>query len=74
MDFDAAERERTERDGDLQATYALDLPRASGNLYLFPDSRLVNADDPLIYRPTVLTDDPAAAFGDWPRGNRERHR
>ena len=66
MDFDAAERERTERDGDLHTTYALDLPRVSGNLYLFPDGRLINVDDPLIYDPTVLTDDPAAVFNDWP--------
>jgi choline-sulfatase len=66
MDFDAAERERLERDGDLHQTYAQDLPEASGNLYLFPDGRLVNVDDVMLYEPTVLSDDPAQAFGDWP--------
>jgi choline-sulfatase len=66
MDFDAAEQERVERDGDLHELYPLDLPRASGNLYLFPDGRLVNVDDPMLYEPMVLTDDPAAAFSDWP--------
>lgn len=66
MDFDAAERECLERDGDLRDRYAQDLPRASGNLYLFPDGRLVNVDDPMLYEPTVLSEDPAEAFGDWP--------
>ncbi len=66
MDFKAAERERLERDGSLHQTYALDLPPASGNLYLFPDGRLVNADDSMLYNPSVLTDDPASAFDDFP--------
>ncbi|MBN1249688.1 MAG: sulfatase-like hydrolase/transferase, partial [Anaerolineae bacterium] len=66
MDFDLAERERLERDGDLREIYAQDLPRASGNLYLFPDGRLVNVDDVMLYEPTVLSDNPAEAFGDWP--------
>jgi choline-sulfatase len=66
IDFEDAEWERLERDGDLAQTYALDLPKATGNLYLFPDGRLVNADDPMLYEPTVLTDDPASAFSDWP--------
>ncbi len=65
MDFDAAERERVVRDGDLHETYALDLPRASGNLYLFPDGRLINVDDAMLYDPIVLTDDPASAFAEW---------
>lgn len=66
IDFDAAERERVERDGDLHEQYALDLPKASGNLYLFPDGRLINADDAMLYHPSVLTNNPAAAFGDFP--------
>lgn len=65
IDFDAAERERLERDGDLHRQYALELPKASGNLYLFPDGRLVNADDAMLYHPTVLTNNPAQAFKDW---------
>ena len=66
MDFDAAEQERLERDGGLHDLYPLDLPRASGNVYLFPDGRLINADDAMLYEPTVLTDDPASVFGDLP--------
>ena len=66
MDFDAAERERLGRDGDLSERYAQHLPRASGNLYLFPDGRVVNVDDVMLYAPTVLSDNPAEAFGDWP--------
>lgn len=65
MDFDRAEQERLERDGDLDQTFALDLPHASGNLYLFPDGKLVNVDDTMLYNPTVLTDDPALAFDDF---------
>jgi len=65
IDFDAAERERTERDGDLHETYKQDVPRSTGNLYLMPSGRLVNADDPL-YHPTVIAERPEDAFGDWP--------
>lgn len=71
MDFEAAEWERLVRDGDLKELYAQGLPQASGNLYLFPDGRLVNADDVMLTTPTVLADDPAVAFGDWPGGDSE---
>jgi arylsulfatase A-like enzyme len=66
IDFNAAEKERLERDGDLAETYALNLPPATGNLYLFPDGKLVNADDTMLYHPTVLTSDPESAFIDYP--------
>ncbi len=65
IDFEQAERERLERDGDLHERYALDLSQVTGNVYLFPDGRLVNVDDPMLYQPTVLTDAPDAVFGDW---------
>lgn len=67
MDFDAAERERTQRDADLHQRYALpEMPEnATANLYIMPDGRVVNADDAL-YNPTVVFDDPAKAFGDCP--------
>ncbi|OPZ85926.1 MAG: Choline-sulfatase [bacterium ADurb.Bin429] len=64
MDFDEAERERTGRDGGLHAQYPLDVPPSTGNLYLLPDGRLINADDPL-YHPTVISED-AAVFADYP--------
>jgi arylsulfatase A-like enzyme len=66
IDFDDAENERLERDGELHEVYALDLPKASGNLYLFADGKLVNADDAMLYTPTVLTRDPASVFDDFP--------
>ncbi|MDF1515968.1 MAG: sulfatase-like hydrolase/transferase, partial [Anaerolineae bacterium] len=66
IDFDEAEKERVDRDGALRTTYALDLPPASGNLYLFPDGKLVNADDPMLYDRTVLTDQPVEVFADFP--------
>ena len=66
MDFDAAERERTQRDGDLgDKTYPLNVPEHTRNLYVMPSGKVVNAEDAL-YNPTVLTEDPARTFGDWP--------
>ena len=67
IDFDEAERERTERDGSLREDYAQHLPPATGNLYLMPDGRLINADDAL-YHPTVIAERPEDAFCDPPRG------
>jgi choline-sulfatase len=66
IDFDDAEKERTERDGELHTEYALNLPKASGNLYLFANGKLVNADDAMLYAPTVLTSDPASVYDDFP--------
>jgi choline-sulfatase len=64
MDFEAAEHERTVRDGALHETYAQDLPAASnGNLYLMPSGRLVDADA-VLYNPCVLAEHPGDAFGD----------
>jgi hypothetical protein len=71
IDFQAAERERLERDGDLKVRYRQYLPPATGNLYLMPPTaraprgKLVNADDVLVH-PTVISVDPDRAFGDWP--------
>lgn len=65
MDFEAAEQERLERDGALAEDYTLDVPPSTGNLYLMPNGQLVNADD-VLYNPTVISDNPAAAFDDWP--------
>ncbi len=65
MDFDAAEHERTVRDGSLRKAYAQNLPRSTMNLYLMPSGKLVNADDPL-YNPTVVGASPEEAFGDCP--------
>ena len=65
IDFDEAEHERTVRDGDLRQVYAQHLPPSTGNLYLMPSGKLINADDPL-YHPTVIADTPEQAFDDGP--------
>ena len=65
IDFDEAERERVERDGSLHEQYPQELPASTGNLYLLPSGRLINADDAL-YHPTVVAETPPQAFGDWP--------
>ena len=65
MDFDAAERERLERDGNLHEQYPQNLPNSTGNLYLMPSGKLVNVED-VLYHPTVISDEPADAFVDWP--------
>jgi choline-sulfatase len=65
IDFDQAEYERTVRDGKLREEYAQHLPKSTGNLYLMPSGRLINADDPL-YNPTVIAETPGEAFDDMP--------
>ena len=66
MDFDAAEQERTVRDGNLAQEHAQRLPKSTGNLYLMPSGKLINADDPL-YNPTVIAETPEQAFSDIPK-------
>ena len=65
MDFDEAERERTVRDGKLKEQYPQGTDRGWGNLYVMPSGKIVNADATL-YTPTVLSDNPARFFHDWP--------
>jgi hypothetical protein len=65
IDFDQAEWERTVRDGTLKSKYAQEVPPSTGNLYLLPSGKLVNADDPL-YNSTVIAHEPEEAFDDWP--------
>lgn len=74
IDFDEAERERTVRDGGLGEQYRLTLPASTGNLYIMPSGRLIDADD-TIYRPTVIAENAAEnaaeTFGDWPGDEQE---
>lgn len=65
IDFDKAERERLERDGNLRKKYAQNLPESTGNLYIMPSGKLVNADD-VLYNPTVISECAADAFIDCP--------
>jgi len=57
IDFNEAEKERLERDGDLADIYRLDLPESTGNLYMMPSGKLVNADD-VLYHPNVIAEHP----------------
>jgi choline-sulfatase len=63
IDFDEAERERTGRDGALRTEHAQDVIRSTGNLYLLPTGKLVNAEDAL-YNPTVVAERLEDAFGE----------
>jgi len=65
IDFDEVEKERLERDGNLKKQYAHNLPPATGNLYIMPSGKLVNADD-VLYNPTIIAENAADAFADWP--------
>ena len=49
----------------MSEVYAQNLPKSTGNLYLMPSGRLVNADDAL-YNPTVIAETPGEAFDDSP--------
>ena len=71
IDFDIAERERTQRDCALGTRYAQRLRGpTTGNLYFLPNGTIVNADDPL-YHPTIAAESPEDAFGPrWQEQNR----
>ncbi len=70
IDFDAAERERTERDGNLKQQYAQGTDDRSGNCFHMPNGIVVNADDTL-YHPEIIADDPTVLFGnDWQNQNK----
>ncbi len=66
IDFNEAERERTDRDGSLPDDYRQKLPPSTGNLYLMPSGQLVNADT-VLYSPEVIAERPSEAFGDCPQ-------
>lgn len=68
MDFDAATQERVEWTAALEAAYPSIGSGTLGNQYLMPNGTIVEADDTL-YRPDVVTDNPAALFADWPASN-----
>lgn len=64
MNFDAAEEER-KKDQHMKRELKLEIPHGTGNTFLMPDGRLVNADD-MLYNPTVLSYNPETDFDDWP--------
>jgi choline-sulfatase len=62
IDFDAADQERTVRDGALEEQYKLGIDRGSGNFYIYPDGSLVNADDAMLYERRIHAADAEAIF------------
>lgn len=67
IDFAEAETKRRQ-DEQKKGEYIKDVPRfvgGSGNAYFLGDGRLVDADVAL-YGPSVLTEQPAKVFADWP--------
>ena len=64
IDFDAAAEQRRAAEAEMEQ-YELPIPPGTGNSYLMPDGRLVDAGTPL-YKPDVLADRPDLIFGDWP--------
>lgn len=70
MDFDEAERERVERDGQLGKQFRIGRTRSTGNLYLMPSGALINADDTL-YNPTTIAKSLTDMLGsDWEQQNK----
>ena len=59
-----AEREAA---NEAAERHALGIPPGTGNAYVMPDGRLVDAGTPL-YKPDVLADAPSRVFADWPTG------
>ena len=64
VDFDEVERARDDY-AETYAQYELPVPPGTGNSYLMPDGRLVDATTPL-YKPDVLAEDPSRVFEDFP--------
>ena len=72
MDFDEAERERVERDGQLRKEYPMSAKGSTGNLYVMPNGSLINADETL-YRPTTIAESLDDFLGpDWKQQNQYR--
>lgn len=69
IDFDAVVDQRAE-DAAFSEERSLGVPHGSGNIYELPDGRLVDAGD-VLYRPTVIAEDPSTVFADWPRTDDE---
>jgi len=70
VDFDVVERQR-EEDRARTKAHALRINPGTGNAYLMPDGRLVDADTTL-YCPQVLSENPSGVFADWPDGEETR--
>jgi len=57
---------RRKRDEELAREYRLATPKGGPNQYHMPDGRVIDGDT-LLYHPHVITDDPTAAYHDYPK-------
>lgn len=69
IDFEQLEADRRAAEVELETRYRLGTPKGTGNAYLLPDGRIVEADTPL-YRPHVLMEEPGAILEDFPEAAR----
>lgn len=53
---------------DLAESHRLPIPPGTGNAYLMPDGRLVDAVT-VLYKPDELAVDPSIVFEDWPEAD-----
>jgi choline-sulfatase len=67
IDFEAAAAARASDEAARSA--ATGFARGTGNVFVLPDGRLIDADTTL-YHPTVLAEDAASVFADWPQNGR----
>jgi choline-sulfatase len=63
VDWGAIDRERSEFKDHVETS--LPIPPGTGNAYLLPDGRLVDAATP-VYKPDELADDPERVIDDFP--------
>ena len=71
IDWDWVSGGLAENQKRLREEYPLSAPGATPSQFLIPEGKVVAADA-TIYRPVILTDDPASFFSDWPVGLPER--
>jgi choline-sulfatase len=64
LDFAEVDRRR-KRDAERAREYRLATPKGGPNQYHMPDGRVIDGDT-LLYHPHVITDDPTAAYDDYP--------
>lgn len=67
VDFDAVE-EAKRRNEERAESHRLGIPPGTGNAYIMPDGRLVDAGTAL-YNSDELAVDPSVVFADWPEND-----
>jgi choline-sulfatase len=67
LDFETL-LERRAADEAFSEDRSLPIPQGTGNIFHLPDGRLVDMGS-VLYRPSIITDDPSAVFSDWPQND-----